>query len=194
MRLVLLIPGILVMLLAVVLTVSPTATLRTQTATASTPVEFNATSPVSVTGHYPLSFSWGASSLVTIVAATCASVNSRATSEFSVCGGFSLIGEQTGINGAFSVSPKLGAIVFMWVLPVNETQPAPPVTVRIVGAEPLLGTILLGTGGAVAVLGILVRKKVGPPKLSKDDPESWDPTRPPPWAEQPPPQPPPEWE
>ena len=194
MRLLLLIPGIVVILVGIVLTVSPVVTLRTQTATPSTPVEFNATSPLSVTGTYPLSFAWAATSNVTVVAATCASVNPSMTSRFSVCGGFELITEQSGINGGFSVSPKLGAIVFLWVLPTNQTGPVPPVTVRVVGAEPALGAICLIVGGVVSVLGIVLRRPKRLKPSGKGEVDSWDRSKPPPWAESPPSTPPPEWE
>ncbi|MCI4347943.1 MAG: hypothetical protein L3J97_04915, partial [Thermoplasmata archaeon] len=75
----LLIPGIVLVLIGVILALSPLTTIRTQTATPPTPVEFNATSLVSVTGTYPLSFTWGALSPVTVLAATCDRVTPNTT-------------------------------------------------------------------------------------------------------------------
>ncbi|MCI4352942.1 MAG: hypothetical protein L3K14_06090 [Thermoplasmata archaeon] len=192
MRLILLIPGIVVALLGIVLALSPLTTIRTQTATPPAPVEFNATSLVSVTGTYPLSFVWGAVSPATVVAATCESVNPQTSTMFSVCNGFVLITQQHGINGGFTAAPKLGAIVFVWVLPGNQTGPPPTVTVKIVGAEPALGTFVLLAGGAAVLTGAILPKKSRPQPISgARDPEGAEPF---PWAVPPPSAPPPEWE
>lgn len=194
MRLVILVPGIVVVILGTVLALSPSTTLHTQAATQSTPVEFNATTLWSLTGTYPLTFSWGAPSPVAIVAATCTSVNPSTTTQFSVCGGFDLITEQYGVNGGFSVAPKLGAIIFLWVLPPNQTTTAPPVTVRIVGANPSLGSDLIVAGVGVAGVGLVVRRKKGAPETKPPPDDSFDPVRPPSWAQNSPPDSSPEWD
>lgn len=194
MRLVLLVPGIVVVIIGVVLTLTPTSTVRTQTATSTNPIEFNATTLWSASGTYPLTFSWGAPAAVAIVAATCTSVGPGSTSRFSVCGGFDLITEQYGVNGGFSVAPSVGAVVFLWVLPPNQTTDAPPVTVRIVGANPTLGSSLLLAGAGVIVAGLVLRRKKGAADGPTPPVDSFDPAHPPAWAEQPPPIPPQEWD
>ena len=123
-------------------------------------VAFNATTPISLTGAWPIGLSWSSNRAVSLLVVICQSVNQSASSLATICPGAALT-RLSGTSGTETFNVPLGGVLLIGI--VSNLSSGLAVKVALRPALAFLGTIVVIGGGGIVVVGVLARRPT--PKL-----------------------------
>lgn len=167
MRWILTVLGVAVVVAGLVLALVPLFDGPSKVLTSSqTDVGFNATTPFSVTGSWPIGLSWSSNRQVSLLVVVCHSVNQSASSLATVCPGSSFT-RLNGTSGTETFNVPLGGVLLIGI--VSNLTSGLAVEVQLRPALTLIGTIFWVGGAGIVVVGVLARRSNRRPPLTKPE-------------------------
>ena len=169
--------GIVLIIVGVVLLEVPFVAHGTKTVTETTPATFHVGEEVPILQE-PISASWTSATSVTIVARTCSSLDSSASSIWGQCTGGSNQ-TVTGKSGSFSPSVPIGGYLWVVLVPTGIGPANASASVGISTSLPSGALGLWGLGGIIVIAGVLLHRRKravppeeGPPAAALQTPET----------------------
>jgi hypothetical protein len=160
-RPVLVLVGMGLIIIGVVLAAVPLFPQPRTTLSSATPTEaFNVTAAFSLTGTVPVTVAWRSSATVSVFLAACdpGPSTSGPLASGPLCPG-AAYQIQNGTHGTASLNVKPGGILVVALNPSGGNAGNATATVDVTSANPVLGTLLLGIGIVVLVVGAFLRRR-----------------------------------